>query len=140
MGGAMDLLLKNFSSMQKLNMDFLSQANLLRSLAPPPPEQRDFERVPSPGPSSPQNLSLNSPVSSRVNVYHCPECTYTSNNRANVQRHVNTRHQIPEKLWPCRYCTYRTHRKDHLKSHEKRHEKNMDLTGEPGVTQVIEFD
>ncbi|XP_003745765.1 zinc finger and BTB domain-containing protein 8B [Galendromus occidentalis] len=127
--------------MQKLNIDLLSQAALIRNFSNPSVDRGDFERVPSPGTrESPQNLALTSAVGSRVNVYPCPECSYTSNNRANVQRHVNTRHQVPEKQWPCRYCTYRTHRKDHLKSHEKRHEKNMDLSSDPSVPQVIEFD
>ena len=49
--GAMDLLLKGFSSMQKLNIDLLSQAALMRNFPNHSVERGDFERVPSPGTS-----------------------------------------------------------------------------------------
>lgn len=212
----MDLLFKNFSSMQKLNIDFLNQAGFLRGLAPAPPEQRDFERVPSPGPSELiiywyRNVIISIILSSykyqeymtiiiiafqalrkifpstrqwvlewmfitvrtvRTLLTIAPmfrdtwtrDIKYRKNyghagmnaiERVNSNR-ISLFHWL-DHFWlkrlnywilyhlftvsiHCRYCTYRTHRKDHLKSHEKRHEKNMDLTGDPGVTQVIEFD
>ncbi|KAL1129441.1 hypothetical protein AAG570_013967 [Ranatra chinensis] len=49
--------------------------------------------------------------------YQCPRCSYSTNKKCNLERHINDKHDTNPRLFVCQICAYSTKQKCNLKSH-----------------------